>query len=102
MMTLLAATGDDAFGGLLGLALFVIGIVWFVFPFIVVEKFNHLIRLSRAIMKEQQASNAILGEIRDRKLEVIGQKSEAKPAPIPAGTPRRSEATTAPEVYRID
>ena len=101
MMTL-AAMGDDAFGGLLGLAMLVIGIVWVVFPFIVVEKFNHLIRLSRAIMKEQQASNAMLGEIRDRQPEVKGQNSEAKPPPAPAGTPRQSEATTAPEVYRID
>ena len=101
MFLLAAADSGVGFGGgLIGLATMFIGIVWLVFPFIVVGKFNHLIRLSRAIMKEQQAGNQLLAGI-------AGQKTQAPlipPPPPPALQPPAPKAMAAeePKVYKID
>ncbi len=47
-----AAAGVAGAGLLFGLAVLIISIVWLVFPFIVISKFNTLLRLSREILAE--------------------------------------------------
>jgi hypothetical protein len=52
---MIAATGDSlpaSFGVLVGLLVLVLAVAWAIFPFIVISKFNELLKVQRETLKE--------------------------------------------------
>jgi hypothetical protein len=99
-LQILAVTGggyDYYFTGIFGAVIVIAGIVlivcWIALPFIIITKFNDLIREVRALR----------GEVRGQKTETEHRDAKVPPTlEEKKAVPRQSEATTAPDIYRID
>jgi len=66
MPSMIAAAGDEL-GGLgvllLGLLILALGVLWIIFPVLVLSKFNELLKVQRAIHAALQSANTAQAEI---------------------------------------
>jgi hypothetical protein len=73
-------------GGLFGLAALVLGIFWLIFPFIVISKFNELIKVEKEII---------------RYLHAMWTDKKQAPPPLSKEPQPTAATTTKSEPYRI-
>ena len=82
---MIAAAGDvfGAFGFLfLGLLVLALGVLWIIFPLLVLSKFNELLKVQRAIHAALQSANTARAEIAD---EEQTKRQQAKSSPPSLG-----------------
>jgi len=83
------AAGDEFAGGivylLVGLLILALGILWIIFPVLVLSKFNELLKVQRAIHATLQSSNTARAEIAKALQWMVNNwRDDSKPPP-PAG-----------------